>query len=277
MLIDDYLNINTKRIHHAVLLISRQFEQHALPYQDLKAFAERFCQIQISNQNLHHPDILIIDRDRTLLRLEDVHKIKDFILYPPQIASKRLIFIEKCDRLNLNSTNFLLKSIEEPNSNVLFLLTTSKKYLILPTILSRVQKIQVSFKSISHINHLDLFEPLDLDFFKKMIFSMSYTSQPFIFFGKSLSDKKPFCVSAKYLNYLIENCEQLSKKYTAEQLQNIILHWVSVRLKKEDTFVIITRFIIAHLREWKRAEPLNPSSHFWLLRIFLGHNTYANS
>ncbi len=275
MLFDHFINLNTNFTHHAVLLISKQFEQHAFPDAEFLQIANEFCGIKANKiNNFAHPDILIIDRERRLLRLEDVNQVKEFSLYPPQLGKRRLILIEKCERLNLNSANFLLKLLEEPSANVLFLLTTAQKHLVLPTVLSRLQKFNVQFKTLESLDFIDQIEKEDANFFEKIIYSFSNRA---VFVGTSLSDKKTFSVSPTRLLYLIEQSEIIAKKYTAEQLQAILLYWVSDRLKKEKSFVIIARFIMAHVRNWKQSETLNPSSQFWLLRIFLGQHNYENN
>lgn len=125
MFFENFLQYNLQQ-YQAILLVSKQFINCGLMDEDFYQFAKKTCHIQIGEaKNFYHPDLLVIDRERNQLRLEDVQKIKDFCLYPPQLGSKRLIFIENCERLNLSSANFILKTLEEPAAQVVFFIYNS--------------------------------------------------------------------------------------------------------------------------------------------------------
>lgn len=266
-------SMNTK--HHAVLLVSKQFNFYSFPNCELSNIAKKFCNIQIScetnehvsqsNNFTNHPDVLIIDRNRTQLRLEDISQIREFCLFPPQFGSKRLIFIENCERMNLHCVNSLLKSIEEPAAHVFFLLTSAHRDALSATLLSRVQTHFINLKSLPKKNFIDEFDSEDKEFVEEIIFSANSN----VFFGKQLTDEKKFSKTPGKLFKILTYCDKISKKYKDEELRNLILYYVSERLKKDNAFIVSARFIIAHMRSWKKAEQFRPSSQFWLLRIFL--------
>lgn len=93
-----------------------------------------------------HPNYLQVtvaeDSKSDTIKVEDVRKILPFAQQSSQ--GTRIVFIEKAERMNVSSANALLKVLEEPPQNVLFLLTSDKPKLLLPTIHSRVQSCQVS-------------------------------------------------------------------------------------------------------------------------------------
>jgi len=60
----------------------------------------------------------------------------------------RLVVVSEADRMNQQASNALLKSLEEPPPKTLFILETEAPDSILPTILSRVQKIYLPFSGI---------------------------------------------------------------------------------------------------------------------------------
>ena len=64
-----------------------------------------------------------------------------------QVNSKRVILISPAEALNLASANALLKMLEEPPANTLFLLVTGQPQRLLATILSRCQAIDMSLPS----------------------------------------------------------------------------------------------------------------------------------
>lgn len=146
-----------------------------------------------------------------------------------------------------------------------------------------MQTFYVHFSGLTKKKFTENFENDALEFITKTFSRLSTSALSAqasnatqVFFGHSLSDPKNFCVEPHILSDLITNCEKMSKKYSAEELRGLVVYGISERLKKDRTFVIIARFMMAHIRAWKRAEPLNPSSQLWLLRILLGQ-TYENT
>ena len=142
--------------HHAILFISNVFRFQPLSAEDFNFLAKELCGVNLSENKdesfydtaSKHPDVFIANRERSLLRLEDIKPIANLSLYYPQKSKRRLFVIENCERLNVNAANSLLKILEEPSIPCLFLLTTSKLSSVLPTILSRVQKIPVTFPNL---------------------------------------------------------------------------------------------------------------------------------
>ncbi|MBE6345547.1 MAG: DNA polymerase III, partial [Spirochaetaceae bacterium] len=64
-------------------------------------------------------------------------------------TGKKVIIIEKADRMQDSVRNALLKILEEPPTDVLFLLTTNRRSAIMPTILSRVRTYSFSNRTVS--------------------------------------------------------------------------------------------------------------------------------
>ncbi len=63
--------------------------------------------------------------------------VLDFLRTPPLNSLRKVVLIEDADRMNADSANVLLKSLEEPYPYAKFILTTTSVGSILPTILSR--------------------------------------------------------------------------------------------------------------------------------------------
>ena len=57
-------------------------------------------------------------------------------------GGKRVFVVSNADEMNAEASNSLLKTLEEPSSDSVFILTTSQKEQLLPTILSRCQLVQ---------------------------------------------------------------------------------------------------------------------------------------
>ena len=71
--------------------------------------------------------------------VEDIRNITDQIRIPPQTGRYKVYIIDEVHMLSNQAFNAFLKSLEEPPEHVVFILATTEKNKILPTILSRCQ------------------------------------------------------------------------------------------------------------------------------------------
>jgi len=99
--------------------------------------------IQKQMDNGSHLDTMCFLNDGESLKIE---KIRETI-YQLQMTGNgnfRVVLVEDVDRLTLESANALLKTLEEPASQVIFILTTSHPQRLPETILSRVRVVNFS-------------------------------------------------------------------------------------------------------------------------------------
>jgi DNA polymerase-3 subunit delta' len=83
-------------------------------------------------------------KKKTQISIAQVRELSDFMgLSSHRSEGLRIILIHPAESLNIASANALLKMLEEPAQNVLFILVSHQLQRILPTILSRCQKIQM--------------------------------------------------------------------------------------------------------------------------------------
>ena len=86
--------------------------------------------------------------------VEDIRNITDQIRIPPQKGRYKVYIIDEVHMLSNQAFNAFLKSLEEPPGHVVFILATTEKNKILPTILSRCQIYdfkKVNSKSITKL------------------------------------------------------------------------------------------------------------------------------
>lgn len=72
--------------------------------------------------------------------VEDIRKIIEQVRYVPTSGKKSVFIIDEVHMLSQSAFNAFLKTLEEPPPHAIFILATTEKHKILPTILSRVQK-----------------------------------------------------------------------------------------------------------------------------------------
>lgn len=71
--------------------------------------------------------------------VDDIRNLIDQVRYPPQVGKYKVYIIDEVHMLSTSAFNAFLKTLEEPPSYAIFILATTEKYKILPTILSRCQ------------------------------------------------------------------------------------------------------------------------------------------
>ena len=99
--------------------------------------------------------------------VDEIRDIRDKSTYAPSIAQYKVYIIDEVHMLSTGAFNALLKTLEEPTPNVVFILATTELHKIPATILSRVQRFE--FKSIktqdirNHIFHILEKEGIDYE------------------------------------------------------------------------------------------------------------------
>ncbi len=85
--------------------------------------------------------------------VEDIRNLIDQVRYPPQTGKYKIYIIDEVHMLSQAAFNAFLKTLEEPPSYAIFILATTEKHKILPTILSRCQIFdfnRIQAKDIAH-------------------------------------------------------------------------------------------------------------------------------
>lgn len=83
--------------------------------------------------------------------VEDIRELIKQVQIPPQIGKYKVFIIDEVHMLSSQAFNAFLKTLEEPPSYVIFILATTEKHKILPTILSRCQVYDFSRMSVENI------------------------------------------------------------------------------------------------------------------------------
>lgn len=71
--------------------------------------------------------------------VEDIRSLQDQVQVPPAIGKYRVFIVDEVHMLSSAAFNAFLKTLEEPPSYVIFILATTEKHKVIPTILSRCQ------------------------------------------------------------------------------------------------------------------------------------------
>lgn len=83
--------------------------------------------------------------------VDDIRTLIDQVRIPPQVGTYRVFIIDEVHMLSQAAFNAFLKTLEEPPAHAIFVLATTEKFKILPTILSRCQTFDFSRITIQDI------------------------------------------------------------------------------------------------------------------------------
>jgi len=83
--------------------------------------------------------------------VDDIRQLNELVRIPPQIGKYSVYIIDEVHMLSSSAFNAFLKTLEEPPAHAIFILATTEKHKILPTILSRCQTYDFNRISIEDI------------------------------------------------------------------------------------------------------------------------------
>jgi DNA polymerase III subunit delta' len=213
-------------------------------------------------KNNTHPNFFLIDVLKDKKNIE-INQIRELIAYLNKSSfnnTPRLILIDNIEFLNKNSTNAILKILEEPNSNVFFILINNNKK-ILSTLSSRCLnfKINLPFNDVLDISNKILNKNI-LDYIN--IDLINYYNTPgdyynlFEFANKNKINLLNFDL-CQFLNYIIDNNlfkkDLIAKKITYNYIELFFLKkYFNSNVKK-----FILEFYYSFIKKVKNCNQFN--------------------
>lgn len=93
-----------------------------------------------------HPDLfwLLPEPSARAIKIDQVRELNEFMQMSAQAGHGKVAIIDPADQLNRNAANALLKSLEEPAAERWLLLVSSRYGMLMPTILSRCQRLTMA-------------------------------------------------------------------------------------------------------------------------------------
>ena len=167
--------IAAEQVHHAYLftgpeqigksLLAHRFAQTLLctggpdtggPDADPAVIPQNPCNVCLSCRKVmhgNHPDVHIISRavDKQFILIEQIRALQSDSARKTLEGRRNVFIIQGAHEMNLMAANCLLKTLEEPEPDVVLLLTVPDAGLLLPTILSRVQLVPMHLLTYSQI------------------------------------------------------------------------------------------------------------------------------
>lgn len=267
--------------HHSYVFISRSFSDAATPTDFIRLLLKKLAGLslfgeeqKISDEEFweafaRHPDLLRADAERSILRKDDVELFRERTLYPPTFARRRFLLIERAERMNNQSANALLKTLEEPLAQCVFVLTTSRPHSLPATITSRCQKISLPVWTDAGASACAQLEKEDGHFLQAIFSAAHLQSPPNTLPADTLSTQQKINLPAKALSDLALWCDAAGRKYPAQLLRDAVVEKTSAALLCGQMSQSRATLTISEINRWSDMDPFNPTNSFWLMRILL--------
>ena len=149
--------INMKRFAHAYLIETNGYQygfDFALSfaksiicndYKDGQVSCEDCNICKMIDEN-NFSEVKIIDTENNLIKKEELIDLQEEFNKKAIYGHKKIYIINNAWKLNVNSSNAILKFLEEPEEGIIAILVTDNKYQLLSTIVSRCQVISLNNK-----------------------------------------------------------------------------------------------------------------------------------
>lgn len=98
-----------------------------------------------------HPDVHEIRPENASgpIKIEQIREMQTIAYQTPQLGDRQILLIHPAEAMNQAAASALLKILEEPTASTMFILVTTNLSLLLPTIVSRCQQIQINQGSLN--------------------------------------------------------------------------------------------------------------------------------
>lgn len=95
-----------------------------------------------------HPDYFCLEpeADKRIIKIDQIRRLIDAVAKTPQLAHSQVVVINTLDQLNTKAANALLKTLEEPSGDVLFILVCQRLGSVPITIISRCQRLHFAVR-----------------------------------------------------------------------------------------------------------------------------------
>lgn len=155
-----YKNYREHRMAHAFLIETNNIEKC---YNDIKSVVKLIncpqhgehteeCSYCTSIDKNEFPEHMELVAEGQEIKKSAILDLKNKLNFKPSISEYFTFIINECEKLNIHSSNSLLKFLEEPNDYTVGFLITSQKEKVLTTIRSRCQIIKAIYKEDSVID-----------------------------------------------------------------------------------------------------------------------------
>ena len=199
-------------------------------------FKYNLKKLEINNQNKSyilfknntHPNIFLINKNNDKKNIE-ISQIREMIKFQNNSSfnnKTKFIIIDSVNDLNINSTNALLKSVEQPNNNLIYILIHNSGSLIQDTLKSRCLEFKIFLDNSSHKliinNHfsMNIYDSLSNDLINYYN-NPSFTISLINYLNENSIDYTNIKIE-DLISLIIKNKDYIKNKFISENINSFI-------------------------------------------------------
>ena len=101
-----------------------------------------------------HPDIRVLSTEKVQITIAELRELVEASAYGASMGRYKVLVIEDADRMSPTASNVLLKTLEEPPANTVWILCAPSEADMLPTIRSRVRRVGLKVPAVEEVARL---------------------------------------------------------------------------------------------------------------------------
>jgi DNA polymerase-3 subunit delta' len=101
-----------------------------------------------------HPDIAVLSTDKVQIAVAEIRELVQSAAFGSALGKFKILIIEDADRMHPTASNVLLKTLEEPPANTIWILCAPSEVDMLPTIRSRVRRVGLKVPAVDDVARL---------------------------------------------------------------------------------------------------------------------------
>ncbi len=110
--------------------------------------------VRVQVEARSHPDLHVLATEGVIIKVADVRKIVERSHYAPSVGHHRVVVVEDADRMTEQTSNVLLKELEEPPERTVWILCAPSEADLIPTIRSRVRSLRLQVPDVAAVADL---------------------------------------------------------------------------------------------------------------------------
>lgn len=178
--------LKKQNISHAYLFISNNYSKtmdFAIAFAKeiiLNDLIDTKIKNNINNQinNGTYNNLILIDPEEVIIKKEVIENLQREFSNKSIDGNKRIYIINNCEKLNTQSSNSILKFLEEPEENIIAILITKNQYQLLETITSRCLNVLLQDDLKTNENGLTTKEKIAKNLFNKTEETEKFVNNP---------------------------------------------------------------------------------------------------
>ena len=145
------------------MLVAAERLPHALLFCGQEKIGKTEFALRFAEKLASGPDLIVVEPEKEVISIKKIRELLEKLIFKPYNSETKIAVIRDAHLMNREAQNCFLKFMEEPFEKTNIILVSSYPYLLLDTILSRVQKIRFYAKIEEDPKNIELIKLIQSD------------------------------------------------------------------------------------------------------------------